>query len=370
MGALEILIVSEIVFVNILTIYRCCKRKYGMIINIPVILLFSAMVFTIGYLFINKLGIYGNGNGLFVIFGFLYLIPLKFLSNEKVSNLFIIICMAWGYTLGIFSLSVQIGKLFDIEYLYRNVFLIESSLFIIFTVPFNKIIVKKYIYILKNSREKNNNWHIYLAATSIMYFFTILGINFVFTMEKGSIIKVFVILFLILTMFFTYIILYQMIKHGNKINILNHTAHHDELTGLYNRLSLFNDLNDILKTQQTFSVLFMDLDKFKEINDKYGHITGDQYLKHFAKIISEIIKDKGSIYRFGGDEFLAIYDGIVPKETIKSLQQCKSWNINAPCPFNNVSIGVQICKPPHMDIENLLEQVDKEMYYKKMEKKV
>lgn len=368
MKPIEVMIVLEIVFVNVITISKCCEKKYKWYINLLTLLLFSSVVFGLGFYCISRFSFYGNGNGLFVVFGFLYLIPLGFLYKERVYQLFTIICMAWVYTLGIFSLSVQAGKVLDTQYFYRNVFLIETALFAICTIPFHRIIVKKYIYILENSNLQKNNWGTFLSLTSTIHFFTMLGVNFVFAMEDGSWIKVLVIALLMLTMFFMYNILYQMIRHAKQAYVLDRTAHHDELTGLRNRLSLFDDLQRVIDSNEIFTLLFMDLDKFKNINDTYGHVIGDQYLQHFANISCRIIGEKGCVYRFGGDEFLVIYNGIIPKETVKKLECCKEWDVDAPCPFNHVSIGVQICKPPHSDTEQLLEWADQCMYEKKKNK--
>lgn len=366
MELIEVIIIFEIIFVNVTTIARCCERKYKPGINILVIVLFSILVFYLGYQLMSRLPFYGNGNGLFAVFGFLYLIPMGALYKEKVSRLFIICCMSWVYTLGVFALAVQWGKTLDVQYFYRNVFLIETILFLVFTIPFHKIVVRKYIYILENTRQQGNSEGFYLALTSIMHFFTMLGANIVFSREEGSWVKVLVILLLLITMFFMYNILYQMIKHLKQADIMNRTAHYDELTGLRNRLSMFDDLQEMLKTENKFSVLFMDLDKFKNINDVYGHVIGDQYLQHFAKIVEKIIGNEGRVYRFGGDEFLVIYDEIISDKTVKEIELCREWNTDAPCPFNYVSVGVQKCEPPHMDLEKLLERADKCMYQKKM----
>ena len=97
-------------------------------------------------------------------------------------------------------------------------------------------------------------------------------------------------------------------------------------------------------------------------------LIGDMYLKHFADIASEIFRDHGNVYRFGGDEFVAIYHGIIPQTTIDRLTECREWDKEAPCPFNQVSTGVLFCRPPHQSTEQILHQVDELMYQNKMKK--
>ena len=133
-------------------------------------------------------------------------------------------------------------------------------------------------------------------------------------------------------------------------------------------MQLWNHLNTLLAKDLTFSVLFMDLDHFKMVNDRYGHMTGDLYLKHFAGIIASLFQHTGEVYRFGGDEFVAIYNGIVPQKLVEELKECRSWNDDAPCPFNQVSVGVLICRPPHQTVEQILRHVDQIMYQNKLKK--
>lgn len=367
MSIVEILIVMEIIIVNMLTLSRCCHMKYNKVVVLGVMSIFTAVCIGLGYILVSRLEYYGNGNGFFVIFGFLYLIPLGSLYKESRAELFLVICMAWVYTLGVFALAVQIGKLLGGSNFLRDVLMIETVLFLLGTKLFNKMMVDKYIYILESFRSQKQSWDESLASTSIMYFFTMLCINYVFAMEEGAFLKVLSILLLLFSTFLTYYMLYNMDRHKNEMKKLDKTAHYDELTGLRNRLSLFIDLEKLLKSDEVFTVLFMDLDKFKDINDKYGHLAGDKYLRHFAEIISDIVGERGSVYRFGGDEFVAMCAGTVSPGMISQLQEMKDWEKNAPCPFNHVSIGIQECRPTHMDVEELLERVDKSMYKEKRE---
>lgn len=141
---------------------------------------------------------------------------------------------------------------------------------------------------------------------------------------------------------------------------------HDPLTGLCNRAGLWDRLNTLLEGNETFSVLFMDLDRFKSVNDQYGHLVGDAYLKHFADVSSGDSGRAGNGLRFGGEEFVAIYYGAVPENVLGKLRECRLWKDGAPCPFQQVSIGSIICRPPHEDnTEALLHKVDRMMYEQK-----
>ncbi len=84
----------------------------------------------------------------------------------------------------------------------------------------------------------------------------------------------------------------------------------DRLTQLYNRLNLDeileNNISLAKRYNKTFSIIILDIDKFKHVNDKYGHITGDKVLQHFSGILKDNIRITDSIGRWGGEEFLIL----------------------------------------------------------------
>lgn len=92
---------------------------------------------------------------------------------------------------------------------------------------------------------------------------------------------------------------------------LRRLAHRDPLTGLSNRAFLGERLAQVLATgpSGTVAVLFIDLDRFKRVNDAYGHSAGDTLLAAMAQALSAELGDAGTISRFGGDEFVAILSG-------------------------------------------------------------
>ncbi|MEM1501917.1 EAL domain-containing protein [Domibacillus sp. 8LH] len=85
---------------------------------------------------------------------------------------------------------------------------------------------------------------------------------------------------------------------------ITHLAYIDSLTGLPNRTSLFIDLNKRLQEGKETALFIIDLDRFKTVNDSFGHLAGDTLLKEAAgRFKSALMKESGTIYRFGGDEF-------------------------------------------------------------------
>lgn len=108
-------------------------------------------------------------------------------------------------------------------------------------------------------------------------------------------------------------------------NELKIKAETDSLTGLLNRngvLDMFSRiLNETEINGEYVSVLVMDLDKFKWINDTFGHASGDRVIRAFAKLLTEVLRRKDAVGRLGGDEFVAILPGVGSKEALEIAQR-------------------------------------------------
>ena len=90
----------------------------------------------------------------------------------------------------------------------------------------------------------------------------------------------------------------------NKIQSL---IYHDTLTGLPNRKKLYLICKDLIDKNKEFALVFIDLNKFKKVNDIFGHSVGDQLLVIFSNIIKNALGDRGDLVRYSGDEFIIIY---------------------------------------------------------------
>ena len=353
----------EVLFFNLLNVDLCSHRKYSLVQTIIGLLGFTAIFFAI-FTALAQAFSFSQGEGRFAIFGFFYLVPFRLLYKEKAPILFVITCSGWSYTMGVLALTFQIVNILDPGNLLC-ILLVETFLFLLTIFPFSRILVPMYIFVLKHVDHIQTHWYRYLILNSALTFLLLFTLHRTFTMENGSVGKILVILLLLVTIYMSYFILYRVFLDVIKMDQLEKAALEDPLTRLGNRSLLWQDLHQLLEEGQSFSLLFMDLDRFKLINDQYGHLTGDRYLQHFANICSEMFQDSGKVYRFGGDEFVAIYNGSIPPELIQQLKACPQWDDGAPCPFNQVSTGVLHCRPPHSGVDQILQQVDQLMYQNK-----
>ncbi len=171
----------------------------------------------------------------------------------------------------------------------------------------------------------------------------------------------------------------QNITKQVEIEIANeHMAYHDYLTGLPNRnklnSSLTSELVSAAKRKQKLAVLFMDLDRFKVVNDTLGHNTGDELLKEVAKRLTFSLKDKDIVFRQGGDEFIII---LKDADRDVAAKVCRRMVDVVAAPFRiqnydiytRPSMGVSIFPEDGETVETLIKHADFAMYQAKKEGK-
>jgi diguanylate cyclase (GGDEF)-like protein len=154
-----------------------------------------------------------------------------------------------------------------------------------------------------------------------------------------------------------------------------HIALHDPLTGLPNRLLLEQHLDHGLTQSRRYdrklALMFIDLDKFKNINDSYGHDIGDRVLIAVAKRLQDFVRGEDIVSRWGGDEFVCILSNINLESDVISLAEKMVDRISEPCEFDGIvlsisaTIGIAICPRDGETAEILFKQVDRAMYRSK-----
>jgi diguanylate cyclase (GGDEF)-like protein len=107
------------------------------------------------------------------------------------------------------------------------------------------------------------------------------------------------------------------------MNILKDSSLKDALTGLYNRRYLDEFIDEIHDSSKVFSILMIDIDYFKQINDKYGHDIGDNVLKGISEVLRSNIKGSDLAIRFGGEEFLILLFNITAQNAIKKADEIR-----------------------------------------------
>lgn len=153
---------------------------------------------------------------------------------------------------------------------------------------------------------------------------------------------------------------------------LDHLAHHDNLTGLPNRLLFRDRLEHAVslanRSNSQLAVMFLDLDRFKQINDSLGHATGDQLLQIAARRLLDLMRDSDTVARFGGDEFAILTEDLRRREEVTRLAERVLQALEEPFVIDgrplhiSTSIGITLCPSDDTNPEGLLQGADAAMY--------
>ncbi len=147
-------------------------------------------------------------------------------------------------------------------------------------------------------------------------------------------------------------------------------ARHDALTGLPNRRHLFEALGERLAARgsdETFAVVAVDLDRFKPVNDLYGHAVGDELLMRIARLLTDEVGEKGFVARLGGDEFTMV----LPYQSVDALIERLSalvMRFDMPIRLSQheasvgATLGVALAPADGDDVDNLLRRADAALY--------
>jgi len=157
--------------------------------------------------------------------------------------------------------------------------------------------------------------------------------------------------------------------------MLDHLAHHDVLTGLPNRTLLLDRLSqaiDLTRRQGVqLAVMFLDLDRFKYINDSLGHSIGDRLLQSVAHRLQACVRNSDTVSRQGGDEFILLLPYIEHAEFVSLCAEKILTELALPHLIDqhnlhiSASVGISICPDDGHDAETLIKSADTAMYHAK-----
>ncbi|MES2818562.1 MAG: diguanylate cyclase [Pseudomonadota bacterium] len=168
----------------------------------------------------------------------------------------------------------------------------------------------------------------------------------------------------------------EILKHLHELNenrrALDHLSQHDPLTGLPNRRLFLDRLEQALANARrngtALAVLFVDLDHFKEINDRFGHGLGDAVLTTVAALLKSAIREVDSVARWGGDEFVILFDAMDSPRHVQNIVQKLHQRFQSRMLIEgqelkiHASIGVSLYPSDGETAETLLLQADRAMY--------
>jgi len=167
------------------------------------------------------------------------------------------------------------------------------------------------------------------------------------------------------------------IENARLYKEVQHLAFTDVLTGINNRRRLFELLDEeyrrALRYQRPLSLMLVDIDRFKNVNDAYGHAAGDEVLRWFANQCNGVIRQKLDLLgRFGGEEFAIIYPEAELASAIGAAERLRFQIIGHPIPYNEMEIYItfsagiaSLSLDKEIALDQLIERADKALYFAK-----
>jgi len=316
---------------------------------------------------------------------FIYIAYIHLVFEETLSKKLFVMFSTWVISAIVYHISILIATLFFdhgnvINYIYC--FRISFQLIILgflarpwFRENYKRILslvqdntinlmsvymVIAFLLLLNNMTNVNYDFRNFATLYDLLLFivFIILGYVIVFTGISSS---------------SRMVLLQQNVEMAEKKSELHYKmANVDSLTGVASRLNILSNITEAIKehekSSQKLAVLMLDIDKFKLVNDNYGHTAGDEVLKYLAEKINECLRETDSIGRVGGDEFVILVRHIHSEEDVEKMI-CRIFEtLTAPFVFKqkeiliNISVGISIFPEWAQNLDSLINQADRGMY--------
>ncbi|ADK15795.1 MULTISPECIES: GGDEF domain-containing protein [Clostridium] len=302
----------------------------------------------------------------------LILFPIKVMPDLSINfhALPIILSSIYGGTLSTIVTTVIINVLFYLIFRF--------SIVSIFFLVINLFLIIGFIFISNTKTTIKNKW-----VYSTLYSLVVSSIGSIILIKNTQLLVQFLIIYYLNNLLLTYFV-YKFMEHLSKAfeayRTLRTEASIDFLTGLNNVRQFNKSLHRIsIAVQkkeeiQYLSLIFLDIDYFKEINDKYGHGSGDIVLKNLANILTNTCRAFDIISRNGGEEFSVLLlncptaDAIQVAERIRQNVEAYSFHISNKTTIHiTISIGVSTYPSLTNNIDNLLSDADTALYKAKNE---
>lgn len=305
--------------------------------------------------------------------------------KESFSKKLFVMFSTWVISAMIFIISIEVAKLFFnygflLYFEYGIIFLLQGILLLFLARPWFRENYRRILLLVQDNTINLMSVYMIIAFLLLVNNTTVMDIN------VRSLDKVYELVLLFVFIILGYVIVFTGISSSSKNVLLQQSveiaekksevnfkiANFDMLTGAASRLNILNKITEaIIECDiklQKIGVLLIDVDKFKFVNDTYGHKAGDEVLKYLTQKINGCLRESDSIGRVGGDEFVILLRNIYTEADIEAMIGRIFEALKAPLVFNqqeiknHLSIGISIFPDYSQNLDSLIEQADRAMY--------
>lgn len=359
----SMIIIYEVIICEQILIISSLKRRFKLWTIISANVIITVLITLLAVFVLSKQEGFGDGGGRNLILGLLFLIPGFLLFKGSIYERIVVNLAAFTFGIGLLIISIRVGYIFSGKFFYLSAFICYSILTIT-TLPIAyKFFKNKFVAMLSNLSDKSK---ITLLQSALVAFFLVILLNSAITRDTNSIQKAIVAVLL----FYFIIINYKLVIDYNEQTKMNDTlltlSFTNKVTNMANSVKFYNDIDEMMKNQETFILCYIDLDSFKSINDTFGHIKGDEYLFLFGEKLRGIENELISCYHLSGDEFCVVsrenYD-----YTLKLVNEIDIDVLND-IKFLGMSFGFSFFPKDGTKIKEVLSKADRNMYKVKKSK--
>ncbi|MFP4478292.1 MAG: GGDEF domain-containing protein [Candidatus Izemoplasmatales bacterium] len=351
-----------VLLINIITTEYVAERKFYRFKTYSIIFLYTLIMITLFRYILPLVFAESIPNIIVILFSWTFLPVFMYLYKNKVQTLIIIMAFSFSHTLLVNGLVyhyfiITNGKHDIFAFLWTQI-----AIFIISTPVI--------IYYIRQTLKKVLSSLDYLLFKTAVF---VPLLNFIliyvsrFLIEFKDLYPLFIFyISMVLMIMASYYFIYRIISTLSSNKTLKDLVYIDQLTKLKNRMALYKDFKEISYQEGQCTLYYMDLNNFKEVNDRNGHVIGDDYLIHFSQVLQKTFEVPLGIYRISGDEFI-----VITRKSYKSTVDIKK-NIQKHFrhkeTFLGVSIGFAEFPEEGIDLDTLLNIADQRMYEDKKNK--
>ncbi|WP_458414760.1 diguanylate cyclase [Schinkia sp. CFF1] len=163
----------------------------------------------------------------------------------------------------------------------------------------------------------------------------------------------------------------QLYKHiQNHFQLLTNQIQQDGLTGLANRRAFDIEIEKWVRQKIPFTLIMLDIDRFKKVNDVHGHLVGDDVLRFLAKMLHDVTREEDLCYRYGGEEFAFLLKGKNEEEAFALAERLRIKIAETPSPTGapiTISLGISSFQKKDLDPAMVIKRTDSALYQSKNE---